>query len=67
MVKSLCHLLMKVNYDIIANFYVANMSFNAFRKNKNLAKISEFTVLKKNLVRSAKQTSDIFKHMSPPS
>ena len=26
-------------------FYVANMSFNAIRENKILAKISEFTVL----------------------
>ena len=29
---------------IIANFYVANMSFNAIRKNKILAKNSELTV-----------------------
>ena len=39
-----CHLLMKVNHVIVANFYVANMYFNAFRENKMLAKISEFTV-----------------------
>ena len=41
MAKSICHLLMKVNHVI-----VANMSFNAFRENKILAKISEFTVYK---------------------
>ena len=28
MEKSLCHSLMKVNHVIVANFYVANMSFN---------------------------------------
>ena len=36
---------MKVNLVIIANFYVAIMSFNAIREYKILAKISEFTVL----------------------
>ena len=35
---------MKVNCVIVANFYGANMSFNAIRENKMLAKISEFTV-----------------------
>ena len=44
MAKSLCHLLMKVNHVIVANFYVANMSFNTIREHKILAKISEFTV-----------------------
>ena len=44
MVKLLCHLLMKVNHAIVGIFYVANMSFNAIRENKILAKISEFTV-----------------------
>ena len=44
MVKSLCHLLMKVYYGIVANVYVTNMSFNAIRDNKILAKISELTV-----------------------
>ena len=44
MVKSLCHLLMKVNHVIVASFYVANMSFNAIRENTFLANISEFTV-----------------------
>ena len=44
MVKSLCHLLMKVNHVIVANFYIANMSFNAIHENKIQAKISEFTV-----------------------
>ena len=37
------HLLMKVNRVIVANFYVANMSFNAIRENKILAEISEST------------------------
>ena len=40
-----CHLLMKVNHVIVAIFYVANMSFNAIRENKILAKIFEFTVI----------------------
>ena len=44
MTKLLCHLLMKVNHVIVANFYISNMSFNAIRENKILAKISEFTV-----------------------
>ena len=43
MAKLLCHLLMKVNHVIVANFYVANMSFNAICENKILAKISVFT------------------------
>ena len=43
MAKLLC-LLMKVNHTIVANFYVANMSFNAIRENKILAKTCEFTV-----------------------
>ena len=47
MAKLLCHLLMKVNHVMIANFYVANMSFNAIRENKILAKISEFTVVRR--------------------
>ena len=44
MAKLFCHLLMKVNHFIFANFYAANMSFNAMCENKILAKISEFTV-----------------------
>ena len=32
MAKSLCHLLMKVNHVIVANVYVAKMSFNAIRQ-----------------------------------
>ena len=44
MAKSLCHLLLNVNYVIVANFYVANMYFHAICENKILAKISEFTV-----------------------
>ena len=44
MAKPLFHLLMKVNHVIVAKFYVANMSFNAIRENKILAKIPEFTV-----------------------
>ena len=41
--KLFCHLLMKVNHVIVANFYIANKSINAIRENKTLAKISEFT------------------------
>ena len=37
--------LMKVNHVIVANFYVANMSFNTIPKNKIPAKTSKFTVL----------------------
>ena len=33
-----------LNHVIVANFYVANMSFNAIPESKILAKISEFTV-----------------------
>ena len=44
MAKSLCHLLMKVNYVLVANCYDANMSFNTIRENKILAKTSEFLV-----------------------
>ena len=44
MEKSLCHLLLYVNHVLVANFSVINMSFDAFRENKILAKISEFTV-----------------------
>ena len=43
--KSICHILMKVNHVIVANVHVANMSFNAIRENKILAKISEFTIV----------------------
>ena len=41
--------MMKVNHVIVANFYVDNMSFNAIREIKTLAKISQFTVLKSGL------------------
>ena len=44
MVNSLCLLLIQVNHALIADFNVTNMSFNAIRENKILAKISEFTV-----------------------
>ena len=45
MQKSLCRLLIYVNHGLVANFSVINMSFNAIRENKILAKISGFTVL----------------------
>ena len=44
MAKSLCRLVILVNHALVTNFDVANMSFNAIRKNKVLAKISGFTV-----------------------
>ena len=44
---------MKVNHVIVAIFYVANMSFNAIRENKILAKISEFTVSEDMLIASS--------------
>ena len=33
-----------VNHALVANFNVVNMTFNAIRENKFLAKISGFTV-----------------------
>ena len=36
---------MEVNHALVANFNVANMSFNAIRENKVLAKVSGFTVI----------------------
>ena len=45
---------MKVNLTIVAKFNVANMSINAIRENKMLAKFSEFTVtipFLKNMIR----------------
>ena len=44
MAKSFCRLLIQVNHAYDGIFNVANVSFNAIRKNKILAKISEFTV-----------------------
>ena len=44
MAKSLCRLVILVNHALVTNFDVANMSFNAIRENKVLAKISGFTV-----------------------
>ena len=43
MAKTFCRLLLQVNQAYVAIFNVANMSFNAIRKNKILAQISEFT------------------------
>ena len=39
MAKLFCYLLMRVSHVIVANFYVANVSFNAIHENKILAKI----------------------------
>ena len=47
MAKSFCRLLIQVNQAYVAIFNVANMSFNAIREIKILAKISEFTILLK--------------------
>ena len=44
MAKSLCRLLIWVNHALVANFNVANISFNAIFENKILAKIPEFTI-----------------------
>ena len=46
MAKSLCQLLIKVNYALVANLNVASMSFNAIRENKILAKIVQYFVVK---------------------
>ena len=45
MAKSPCRLLININHALVVIFNVANMSFNAIREEKILAKISEFTVL----------------------
>ena len=52
MVKSLCHLLMKVNHVIVANFYIANMSFNAIHENKFLAKFPNLQYMNINCLKS---------------
>ena len=44
MKKSFCRLLILVNHALVVIFNVANMSFNAIRENKILAKISGFIV-----------------------
>ena len=44
MTKALCCLLLCVNYTLVGNYNVANMSFNFFHENKILTKISELTV-----------------------
>ena len=44
MAKPICRLLMYVNHALVAIFNAANMSFNAIRENKILAKVSKFTV-----------------------
>ena len=44
MVRSHCCLLIYVTHVIVVSFNVANRSLNSTRKNKILAKISEFTV-----------------------
>ena len=36
---------MQVNHTIVENFFMWQICLNAFRENKILAKISEFTVL----------------------
>ena len=43
--RSICRLLIYVNHALVANFNVADMSFNAIRENKILMKISELTVI----------------------
>ena len=45
MAKSLCQLLITVNFVLVANLNIASMSFNAIRESKILVKISRFTVL----------------------
>ena len=45
MAKTLCPLLMLVKHAKVANFYLANKSFNAIRENKIIAKVSKFKVI----------------------
>ena len=41
--KLFCHLLFKVKHVIIANFYIAKMSFNAIRENFRIYSICLFS------------------------
>ena len=59
MAKSLFRLLIQVNHAFVAIFNVANMSFNAVRDNKILAKISEFTVTPAQVFTLGKQCAYI--------
>ena len=45
MAKSLCRFADEGNHALVANLNVANIPFNAIRENKNLAKISDLTLL----------------------
>ena len=50
MAKLFCRLLKQVNLAFVAILTsIANMSFNAIRENKILAKISELTVTSRNI------------------
>ena len=62
MAKLLCRLLVYLNHVIVANFYVANMSFNTICENKILAKISEFTVYACIYILSPSYTVTILGH-----
>ena len=50
MARSLCRLFIWLNLALVMIFNVTNMSFNAFRNDKILEKISEFTVSLKLLI-----------------
>ena len=65
MAKSLCHLLMKVNHVVVANFYVANMSFHAIREYEILTKISEFTVPHRTMLTSLERQLDPLGSFAP--
>ena len=45
MTRLLCRLLIYVNHGQVANYNIANMSFSLFTKKKNIAKVTEFTVI----------------------
>ena len=53
MAKSFCSLLINAKHAKAANFNVANMSINAIREHKILAKISESTVLQFGIILKA--------------
>ena len=59
MAKSFCRLLKQVNLAFVAILTsIANMSFNAIRENKILAKISELTVTSRNIGLQQFKTGD---------
>ena len=53
------------NHALVANFNIANVSFNAIHKNKILRKISEFTVYQTKIVTEIIIDFVLFSRKSP--